>query len=175
MDIEFEGQYNQEEYTRAVRMVITPSKRSTIVRIAIFAVALVIVAVIIISAAQDGTFNSVENNRTRLSLFALAAMAVYLGTPYLGINSTANRLWNKPSVQQMRSGRVSPEGITYGDKLKTWDSFIRKYVVKDMVLLITADEGMSLLPRHFFRDEMDWKRFLQMIEQYALYAKDYSK
>lgn len=175
MDIEFEGQYQQEEYIRAVKMIITPSKRSTIVRSAIFITALVIVAIIIISGAQDGTFNSVENNRTRLGLFALAAMAVYLGTPYLGINSTANRLWGKPSVQQMRTGKIAPEGITYGDKLKTWDHFIRKYVAKDMVVLITADEGMSLLPRHFFRDEMDWRRFLQMIEQYAQNAKDYSK
>jgi hypothetical protein len=171
MDIEFEGQYNQEEYLRAVKIVITPPRRATIIRSVIFAAMLILLIVIIVSGVKDGTVSAVENNRIRLSLFATVALGIYLATPYLGINSTAKRLWSKPSVQQARTGKVSPEGIAYGDKLKTWDSFIRKYVTGDMVLLLTADEGMSLLPKHFFRDDMDWKRFLQMVEQYAVNAK----
>jgi hypothetical protein len=44
-----------------------------------------------------------------------------------------------------------------------------------MVLLLTARGGMSLLPRQFFRDEMDWKRFRQMVDQNAVNAKDYTR
>ena len=171
MDIDFEGQFEKEQYLRAVKMVITPPKRATIIRSLIFAAVFIFLIVMIVSGVRDGTVTAIENNRIRLSLFATIAMGVYFTTPYLGINSTAKRLWDKPSVQQVKSGSVSVQGITYGDKLKPWDSYTRKFVTDDMVLLLTSDEGMSLLPKHFFRDEMDWKRFRQMVDQYAVNAK----
>lgn len=175
MDIEFEGQFEQDQYIRAIKKVITPSKLSTILRAAAFLAALALIIYLYFHGMQDGALNQIENNRVRLSLFGGGLLTLYLVTPYLGINSTANRLWKKPSVQRVKTGTISTEGITYGDKLKPWGHYIRKYIYPDMVLLLTADEGMSLLPRQFFRDEMDWKRFLQMVEQYAVNAKHVKK
>lgn len=172
MEIEFEGQYDKEQYLRAVKTVITPSKRSTIVRILVFVAAAVAITLLYVIGMRDGELNEIENNRVRLALFAGLLLSISLATPYFGIRSTTERLWNKPSVQRLKAGRVTAEGITYGDKLKPWSSYIRKYVFEDMILLLTTDEGMSLLPRSFFRDERDWKQFSQMVEQYAVNAKN---
>jgi hypothetical protein len=173
MDIQFEGQYDQKLYTRAIKMVITPPVRSTIIRIVVFMAALAGVAYLYFSGMQDGALGEIETNRVKLAAFFSLVLALYLVTPYLTINSTVKRLWKRPSVQRVKSGTVSTEGITYGDRLKTWDSYIRKYVFEDMVMLITNDSGMSLIQRDFFQDEMDWKRFLQMVAQYAVKARDY--
>jgi hypothetical protein len=173
MEIDFEGQYEQKQYLRAIKMVLTPSKRSTLVRIAIFIAILAVVLFLYFHGMQDGDFGEIDSNRFKLASFFGLMLTVYMVVPYLGINRTAERLWKKPSVQKVKTGKITDEGITYGDRLKTWDSYIRKYIFKDMVLLITADEGMSLLQRNFFKDEMDWKRFLQMVDQYTLKAKNY--
>lgn len=175
MDIDFEGQLKEDQYIRAVKDILTPPLRSTLIRIAIFIIAAAAVAFLFIYNQRDGAVSEIENNRQRLALFAGGFLTLYLIVPYIGITHNAKNLWKKPAAQRVRTGRISPEGITYGDKLTTWDSYTRKYQYDDMMLLLTARGGMSLLPRHFFRDEMDWKRFLQMIEQYALNAKTYMR
>ncbi|GAP12940.1 hypothetical protein LARV_00680 [Longilinea arvoryzae] len=173
MNIEFEGQYKEEQYIRAIKMVITPSRKSTILRIAAFIVAAVVVFLVYNHGMQDGQFDEIDSNRFRLALFFGGLLTVYLITPYIGITATAKRLWKKPSVQKVKSGSISDEGITYNDRLKPWDSFRRKYLSDDMVLLITGDQGMSLLPRQFFKEESEWRRFREMVDQYAVKAKRY--
>lgn len=174
MEIDFEGQYDQALYMRAVKTVITPSTRSTILRIVAFVAVLAGIIYLYFMGMQDGALNEIDSNRIKMAAFFGLCLTAYLALPYLTANSTANRLWKRPSVHKLKTGQISTQGITYGDHLKTWNSFVRKYIFPDMVLLITADEGMSLLQRSFFRDEMDWKRFLQMVEQYAVKAKNYS-
>ena len=175
MDIEFEGQLQQDQYIRAVKDILTPPLRSTLIRLAIFLVAAAAVAYLFIYNQRDGVISEIENNRQRLALFAGGFLTLYLIAPYIGITRNAKNLWKKPAARRVRSGRVSPEGITYGDKLTAWESYTRKYQYDDMVLLLTARGGMSLLPRQFFRDEMDWKRFRQMVDQNAVNAKDYTR
>ena len=175
MDIEFEGQLKEDQYIRAVKDILTPPMRSSLIRLAIFLVVARSVAYLFIYNQRDGAVTEIENNRQRLALFAGGFLTLYLIVPYIGITRNAKNLWKKPAAQRVRTGRISPEGITYGDKMTTWDSYTRKYQYDDMVLLLTARGGMALLPRQFFRDEMDWKRFLQMIEQYALNAKTYMR
>lgn len=175
MDIEFEGQLKEDQYIRAVKDILTPPLRSTLIRIAIFIIAAAAVAFLFIYNQRDGAITEIENNRQRLALFAGGFLTLYLVTPYIGITHNAKNLWKKPAAQRVRTGRISPEGITYGDKMTTWDSYTRKYQYDDMVLLLTARGGMALLPRQFFRDEMDWKRFRQMVTQYAVNAKTYMR
>lgn len=174
MEIDFEGQYDQALYMRAIKTVITPSTRSTILRIVAFVAVLAGIAYLYFHGMQDGSLSEIDGNRIKMAAFFGLCLTAYLALPYLTINSNVKRLWKRPSVHKLKTGKVSPEGITYGDRLKTWESYVRKYIFDDMVLLITADEGMSLLQRSFFRDEMDWKRFLQMVDQYAVKAKNYS-
>lgn len=175
MDIEYEGQFQQDQYYRAVRAILTPPLRSTLIRLAVFIAIAAAVAYLFYANLRDGTVSEIENNRQRLALFAGGIATLYLVTPYVGITSNAKRLWKKPATQRVRSGRISPEGITSGEKLTPWTSYTRKYIYDDMVLLLTASGGMSLLPRQFFRDEMDWKRFRQMVDQYATNAKNYTR
>lgn len=174
MDIEFEGQFQQEQYYRAIRAILTPPVRSSLIRAAIFLAVATAIGMLYFYAMQDGALNEIENSRVRLSLFAGGLLTVYLITPYIGINANAKRLWAKPAAQRVRTGRISVEGVTNADKLTPWSAYTRKYMYADMVLLLTAGGGMSLLPRQFFREEMDWKRFRQMVEQYAVNAKDFT-
>lgn len=172
MDIEYEGQFQQDQYFRAVRAILTPPLRITIIRSIIFLVAAVAIAFLYFYNMRDGTISEIENNRFRLALFGGGFITLNLITPYIGITANAKRLWKKPLTQRLKSGRISPEGITSGDKLTPWTSYTRKYIYDDMVLLLTGTAGMSLLPRQFFRDEMDWKRFRQMVDQYTANAKN---
>lgn len=175
MDIEFEGQFTQQQYYRAIRAILTPPIRSTLIRVAIFLAVATGIGLLYFYAMQDGALSEIENNRMRLALFAGGLLTVYLITPYIGITANAKRLWAKPAAQRLRTGRISPEGVTNADKLTPWNAYTRKYMYDDMVLLLTAGGGMSLLPRQLFRDEMDWKRFRQMVGQYAVNAKDYTR
>lgn len=174
MNIDFEGQYQEDQYVRAIRMVITPSLKSTLLRVGAFIVTAVVVFLIYSHGMQDGQFDEIDTNRFRLALFVGGLLTVYLITPYIGITATAKRLWKKPSVQKVKSGTITEEGITYGDRLKPWVSYCRKYISEDMVLLITGDQGMSLLPRQFFKEESDWRQFREMVEKYAVKAKNYT-
>jgi hypothetical protein len=93
MDIEFEGQLKEDQYIRAVKDILTPPLRSSLIRLAIFLVVAAAIAFLFIYNQRDGAITEIENNRQRLALFAGGFLTLYLIVPYIGITHNATKPW----------------------------------------------------------------------------------
>lgn len=171
MDIDFQGQFEKGQYLEAIRLAGTPKKWSTAWRVILFVGFTALAAFYAFTAMQDGEATGNEIFRFIRYGLAIAVFGYFIFRPYIAIHQTANRLWNDPLVRRPIHGTVSSRGITYGTLTTPWSDFTFKHVTDDLVVLLTADRSMSALPRSFFRDESDWQRFRQMVEQHVMAAK----
>ncbi len=171
MDIEFQGQFERNQYLEAIRLAGTPKKWSTVWRVILFVGFTALAAFYAFTAMQDGEAAGSEIARFVRYGFGIVVLGYFIFRPYITIQQTANRLWNDPLLRRTIQGTVSSQGITFGKLTTPWNDFAFKHVTDDLVVLLTADRTMSALPRSFFKDESDWQRFRQMIEHYVIVAK----
>ncbi|HEY9087675.1 MAG TPA: hypothetical protein VIO36_05860 [Anaerolineaceae bacterium] len=171
MDIEFQGEYTKEQYFRAVRLAGRPSKRSLIWRIAIFVLFAGLLIAYAVAAGQDGERTAAESTRLVRYLVTGGLLAYFVAAPFIKTEQTAAKLWSDPLVRRRLSGYVSGLGITVGSYTEPWEKFAWKYLTDDLVVLVTGERTMSLLPRSFFRDEADWRAFREMVDHRVVVAK----
>jgi len=171
MEIEFQGQYTKEEYLCAIRTIGKPSKWGMALRILFLLLSVSLVIYYAVTTIQGGGFSGAETSRLIRYLITMSILGYLVAKPYLDIRATAAKLWNDPLVQRRIRGRVDSLCVTYENYTQNWDGFAYKLVADDMVILMTADRTMSLLPRHFFRDENDWRIFRQLVDQRVIVAR----
>lgn len=171
MEIEFQGQYTKEEYLRAIRIIGKPSKWGMALRILFLLLSVGLVIYYAVTTIQGGGFTGSETSRLVRYLITMSILGYLVAKPYLDIRATAAKLWNDPLVQRPVSGRVDSLGVTYENYTQNWDGFAYKFLTDDLVILMTTDRTMSLLPRHFFRAESDWRMFRQLVDQRVIVAK----
>ncbi|MCP4614023.1 MAG: hypothetical protein GY845_35500, partial [Planctomycetes bacterium] len=154
MEIEFQGQYEKQQYFKAIYLAGKPSKRSTILRILLFLGFTGLLIGLAVVTMRDSEVTGYEISKIFRHLFTVLVLAYFIFQPYIKIYTTANCLWRDPLIRRKITGSVSNQGISYGTYYnQEWDSFIIKRETKDMVVFLTADRTMSLFPRHFFKDD----------------------
>lgn len=171
MEIEFEGAYTKEQYFRAVRLAGRPSKLSIAWRAALLLLFIGLLIASIVAANEAGGMTAAQTGRLVRHLLTGALLTYFLAAPFITIERTAAKLWSDPLVRRRLSGYVSGLGVTVGNYTEPWDKFAWKHQTDDLMVLVTADRTMSLLPRSFFRDDADWRAFLKMVEARVVVAK----
>ena len=169
MEIEFQGQYDKATVFKAVALANKPSKRNSLIRIGLTVLFVAIYATYFITVADKDGLSSFEILRSGRHLITLPFIAYFLLQPYISSFFAASNLWKNPNMQKPLAGVISDQGIVYISLSKSrreiaWESFAKKRISEDLIVLLTADGVLSFFPRHFFKTEADWKRVKQWVD-----------
>lgn len=167
MEIEFSGQPNKDIYFKAIRWIYKPTKKSTMIRVAVFVGFTALYLVVVFGAIQEGDTSTYEISRLIRHLITVLLLGYILVQPAINSYRKASSLWSDPSSRRHRTGRVSPLGVVI-DPLKDWmkwETFTRVESKPDYIVLLTASRMFVLLQRSFFRDEQEWKLVQNMVAQ----------
>lgn len=167
MEIGFQGQYKKDTIFKAVKLGNKPSKRDSLVRIGLVVLLLVFLVSYFISMATQQTLLSFEVFRSGRHLITIPVLLYFLLQPYISSYLVATSLYKNPVMQTPISGVISSQGIVYisstGRREINWDKFAKKQLTENLIVLITADGTLSFFPRHFFKDENEWRMVLQWV------------
>lgn len=167
MEIEFSGEPAKEIYFKAIRWIFKPSKKTMSIRIAVFVVFTALYLALIFTGLQGGDTSAFEASRILRHLFTVLLLAYIVFQPAITSQRKASALWNDPSSRRHRTGRVSPLGVRI-DPMNDWilwETFIRREIQPDCIVLLNTSRMFVLLQRSFFKDAQDWKMVQSMAEQ----------
>jgi len=171
MEIEFSGQLDKRLYRRALSLLHKPSRTSTIIRLALTAVLILAATIAIVDRVTGANRLALDWTRVGRYLFALPAIVYVALQPYFGPYLTTNRLWRNAGVRATRTGTVSERGVTLqlaeSHPEIRWADVARWRANDELVVLITTQRSVLIMPRHFFRSEADWQQFREWIAQGA--------
>ncbi|MFM8320318.1 MAG: hypothetical protein ACKOC5_05310 [Chloroflexota bacterium] len=172
MEIPFKGQHDWKTFYRAVRLANQPARRGRwtgLLVLAALGALIVLTGQSFFSPEAQDPFNLV-----RLGLAALLVIA-FLGWPGGLALYQARRLWQNPALQQPISGRAGEKGLTYTNttpyRSVSWESFARLRLSTDLVTLLTPGGVLTVLPRSFFKNDSDWKRFRELAQRKVLQTR----
>lgn len=167
MEINFQGQLDKKSFYRAVALASRPTKRNRVMRV-IFSIILVGLTVAMIADILVNGIRATEQFRVVRILLSLVTVSYVLFAPYIHSWRTATRLWHDSLIRAPQSGAVTSSGITYkSSRSQTeykWKQYSKKQIELDMVVLLTVDGILTVLPREFFKCDVDWERVKQMVD-----------
>lgn len=169
MEIEFQGQYDKPTIFKAVSLANKPSKRNTIIRIGFTILFLAIYIAYFINLGSKETLSSFDFLKAGRHLITLPIVAYFLLQPYISSYFAASNLWKDPTMQRPLAGAISSQGVAYISSTKkrreiAWESFAKKQMSENLIVLLTADGVLSFFPRHFFKTDNDWQRVKQWVD-----------
>jgi hypothetical protein len=168
MEIEFQGQYDKATLFKAVQLANKPSKRNTILRISFAVLIVALFVAYAIAIANKDSLSSFEIFRSGRHLITIPFLLYFLLQPYISAYQTTNNLWKSPFMRAPMQGVVSSQGIVYGVSVgrteTPWGKFAKKQVTNNLIVLLTDDGILSILPRHFFKTENDWQIVTQWVK-----------
>ena len=170
MQIKFNGKYDKKLFFNAVRLANEPGRSSRLMYIMVAMVFGVVTVTTIndIIATDDWAGNMIE-----IALILLMGLVLYQAyvPAYLG----ARKLWTDELEQRIMSGKISKSGILYnfpkGDKSYAWSDFNRLRKTAHLITLITLDGMLLIFPSHFFKNDADWERFVNLIDTSVVVVK----
>jgi hypothetical protein len=169
VDIPFRGQFDKTTYFKAFALASRPEKKRLVLPIS---AAILLVAILIALVVMFFTKDSQTNwDVARLAKHAIwtPIMLFFLLKPLIGPYFTANRLWKDPIVRLPVSGSASELGIRYMHLASHpveigWNRFVKKAVTDDLIVLLTVDGALSILPHGFFDNQQDWEMMKNLIK-----------
>ncbi len=171
MQIKFNGKYNKKLFYNAVRLANEPGRNARLLHIFVAMVFAVILVDTITKIIKTGDFAGQVIEIALLLLMGLVLYQAYI-PPYLG----AQKMWTSELAQRIMSGHISKQGITYnfpkGDKVYTWSDFNRLRKTSNLVTLINLGGMLLIFPRHFFKSDADWARFINLIDTSVITTKN---
>lgn len=167
MEIEFQGQYDKSTTFKAVKLANKPSKLTSIIRIGLTALIAFIFIAYYIAIANKESPSSFEIFRSGRHLISIPILLYFLLQPYISSYQTAANIWKNPIMQKPLSGVISSQGVAYisptGRRETDWAKFAKKHITENLIVLLTADGVLSFFPRHFFKDDNDWRIVVQWV------------
>ncbi|MBN2393809.1 MAG: hypothetical protein JXR84_23960 [Anaerolineae bacterium] len=167
MEINFQGQLDKKLFFRAVALASRPAKRNRVMRV-IFSIILVGLTVAMIADILVNGIRETEQFRVVRVLLSLVTVSYVLLTPYIRSWRTATRLWHDSSIQATQSGGVTSSGIVYkssrSQKEYSWQQYSKKQIQPEMIVLLTVDGILTVLPCDFFSCDADWERVKQLVD-----------
>ncbi len=170
MQIKFNGKYDKKLFFNAVRLANEPGRASRMMYILVAMVFGVVTVTTINEIIQTGDFASQIIEIALILLMGLVLYQAYIPS-YLG----ARKMWTDELAQRIMSGKISKKGITYnfpkGDKSYAWSDFNRLRKTPHFITLITLRGMLLIFPRHFFKTDADWRRFINLIDTSVVAVK----
>ncbi|MBT3322675.1 MAG: YcxB family protein [Anaerolineae bacterium] len=170
MQLNFHGKYNKELFFTAVRIANEPGRSSRMMYILVALVFGVLTVTTINEIIQTGDFIGQIIEIALILLMGLILYQAYIPS-YLG----ARKMWTEELAQRIMSGSVTKKGITYnfpkGDKVYVWSDFNRLRKTPNLLTLITLGGMLLIFPRNFFKKDVDWARFVKIIETSVVVVK----
>ena len=170
MKLSFNGKYDKKLFYNAVRLANEPGRNARLLHILVAMVFAVILVDTVNKIIQTGDFAGQVVEVALLLLMGLVLYQAYI-PPYLG----AKKMWTPELEQRIMSGHISKQGITYsfpkGDKVYIWSDFNRLRKTSNLVTLISLGGMLLIFPRHFFKSDADWGRFINLIDTSVIVTK----
>ncbi|HIE24756.1 MAG TPA: YcxB family protein [Anaerolineales bacterium] len=171
MKLSFNGKYDKKLFYTAVRLANEPRRNVRLMYILVAMVFGVITVTTISEIIKTGDFAGQVIEIALLLLMGLVLYQAYI-PPYLG----ARKMWTEELAQRVMSGHISKQGITYnfpkGDKVYAWSDFNRLRKTANLVTLISLGGMLLIFPRHFFKSDADWGRFVNLIDTGVVTTKN---
>ncbi len=168
--MKFNGKYDKKLFFSAVRLANEPGRSS---RMMYILVAMVFGVILVTTAQNIIATGDWAGNIINLALLLLMGLVLYQA--YLPSYLGARKLWTAELEQRIMSGEVTKKGITYhfpqGDKVYTWSDFNRLRKTPNLITLITLSGMLLIFPRHFFKNDTDWMRFVKLIDTSVVVVK----
>ena len=170
MQIKFSGKYDKKLFFTAVRLANEPGRSSRMLYILVGMVFGVMTVTIISEIIRTGDLASQMIEIALILLMGLVLYQAYVPS-YLG----ARKMWTAELAQRIMSGKINKSGITYNfpesDKIYVWSDFNRLRKTPHFITLITLRGMLLIFPRHFFKTDADWRRFINLIDTSVVAVK----
>ena len=164
MRINFQGQYNQNLFFKAVALANQPPKNRNRLLSLLLVIAVGALGVIIYRIITSGDW--VGNVVYLLGALIMGGYVAYvLISPYF----VARKLWQNPGVQRPLQGIVNEQGITYqlpeGENQIAWGRFRRVRKTSDLTTLVRDDGLLVIFTPQFFKSVRYWEQFNKLVDQ----------
>ncbi len=160
MEFEFKGFLEKETFVKAILLAAKDDRKKDIVFLSI---GLLIIGgfIVYIFYQHVGLHNITDYSFLKLVL-PLAIIEYFLLYPFFSPYVLANKSWKDPSLQKQLSGRVTNQGIEYSGLSTTieWSSVIEKQSSNELLILLTIDKLIVILPKNYFSSEEEWKKVI---------------
>ena len=170
MQIKFNGIYDKKLFFNAVRLANEPGRTSRMLYILVAMVFGVVTVTTIGEIIKTGDWQGQIIEIALILLMGLVLYQAYIPA-YLG----ARKLWTQELAQRQFNGYVTAKGITYkfeqGNKFYDWSDFNRRRQVVGLATLITLGGMLLIFPRHFFKSDADWEKFINLVETRVIVTK----
>jgi len=163
MELQFQGQYDQALFYKAVRLANQPARHQVrfLWFMLMFAVGALVLLLYRVFETRDLAGNAILLGAAMI--LAIVVSGIFL-QPYL----TARRLWANPGTRRELIGKITNREITYildaGVNEIRWERFKRVRKSEDLITLVRSDGLLVIFPRRFFRNNADWRKFLRLVE-----------
>lgn len=169
MEIEFQGLYTRDDIFKGVKLANQPTRRQATIRIGLSFLVITLFVILAIGTAVDQPESSFEIVRSIRHFIMLPVLLYFLLLPYISSYSAAVTLWKHPLMRHPQNGSVTSQGITListirGQTETTWEKFAKKKMTDGLIVLVSDDGVLSLLPRHFFKTETDWSTARKLVD-----------
>ena len=170
MEIQFSGSYQQKQYYQGVFLAHKPPTRSAVLRILGFVVIGGLYIGLTVSVFQQDSQSTSQISNLLRHLITLVVVASFAFQPYIKAFVQSRNSWKDPITRLPILGAISGKGIRFGASANAraigWDTFIKAEKTENLIVLLTIDSGMVILPRAFFESDRDWKSLQQLIDRY---------
>jgi hypothetical protein len=171
MQLKFSGKYDKKLFFNAVRLANESGRTARLMYILVAMVFGVMTVTTILEIVKTGDFAGQIIEIALILLMGLVLYQAYI-PPYLG----ARKMWTSELEQRVMSGYIAKQGITYnfpkGDKIYAWSDFNRLRKTSNLVTLISLGGMLLIFPRHFFKSDADWERFINLIDTSVITTKN---
>ena len=164
MQINFQGQYDQNLFFKAVALANQPPKNRNRLLSFLLVIAIGAFGVIIYRMVTTGDW--VGNVVYLVGALIMGGYVAYvLISPYF----IARKLWQNPGVQRPLKGIINEHGITYqlpeGDNLIPWSRFRRVRKTSNLTTLVRDDGLLVIFVAQFFKSARYWEQFNKLVDQ----------
>lgn len=169
MEIQFSGSYQQKQFYQGVYLAHKPSRRSTLLRITVFFIVAALYTGLGLTQFRQGSSSTPQISVLLGQGITLVVVATFVFQPYIKAFVQSRNSWNDPITRLPILGSISETGIRFGASASgraiSWDAFTKAEKTEDLVVLVTGDSGMVILPRPFFQSEGDWNTLQQWTQE----------
>jgi hypothetical protein len=160
VEIEFEGYLDKKTFLNAILLAAKGNRKRDIVYLCF---GLVFLGGFISYFINQNVGSSELVDFTLLKLIIpLVFIAYFLFIPFFSPFLLANKSWKNPSMQKLFSGTVTNQGIEYSGISDTieWNRVMEKQNSDDLLILLSSDKDIVILPKKFFKSETEWKKVI---------------
>lgn len=161
MQIHISGTYDRETFFRAVSLFSRPVLWAAALRILLALLVLIVIAIGTYGTIASGQMVLADAARLFFRDGAMLVLVYALLNPFIDPYFVARKQWQQAATLSPLAGTINSQEIilntTGGSRTIGWEQVKRKRLSEDLIILLTADSDLTILPRSFFTSDADWQ------------------